>query len=154
MPEGRHVFRDMTVEENLYLGGYVRRRDMAALARERDRIYALFPRLGERRRQLAGTLSGGEQQMVAFGRALMLAPRLCCSMSPVMAWRPVVEEMHQAMVEIHRSGLTILLVEQNTRLALSVAEHAYVLQSGAMALSGNNRELMEDSRVRKAYLGL
>ena len=88
VPEGRHVFRDMTVEENLYLGGYVRRRDMAALARERDRIYALFPRLGERRRQLAGTLSGGEQQMVAFGRALMLAPRLCCSMSPVMAWRP------------------------------------------------------------------
>ena len=144
----------MTVEENLYLGGYVRRRDMAALARERDRIYALFPRLGERRRQLAGTLSGGEQQMVAFGRALMLAPRLLLLDEPSHGLAPVVEEMHQAMVEIHRSGLTILLVEQNTRLALSVAEHAYVLQSGAMALSGNSRELMEDSRVRKAYLGL
>ena len=131
VPEGRHVFRDMTVEENLYLGGYVRRRDMAALARERDRIYALFPRLGERRRQLAGTLSGGEQQMVAFGRALMLAPRLLLLDEPSHGLAPkVVEEMHQAMVEIHRSGLTILLVEQNTRLALSVAEHAYVLQSG------------------------
>ena len=155
VPEGRHVFPEMTVEENLYLGGYTRRRDGAALKRGCDEVYALFPRLLERRRQAAGTLSGGEQQMVAFGRALMLKPRLLLLDEPSHGLAPkVVEEMHQVMIDIHRSGLTILLVEQNTRLALSVAEHAYVLQSGAMVLSGPSHALMEDSRVREAYLGL
>ncbi|MBV2160028.1 ABC transporter ATP-binding protein [Achromobacter denitrificans] len=155
VPEGRHVFPEMTVEENLYLGGYTRRRDTAAVKRDCDGIYALFPRLCERRRQLAGTLSGGEQQMVAFGRALMLKPRLLLLDEPSHGLAPkVVEEMHQAMVDIHRSGLTILLVEQNTRLALSVAEYAYVLQSGSMVLSGPSNALLEDSRVRAAYLGL
>ncbi|ASC65120.1 LIV-I protein F [Achromobacter denitrificans] len=155
VPEGRHVFPEMTVEENLYLGGYTRRRDTAEVKRDCDGIYALFPRLRERRRQLAGTLSGGEQQMVAFGRALMLKPRLLLLDEPSHGLAPkVVEEMHQAMVDIHRSGLTILLVEQNTRLALSVAEYAYVLQSGSMVLSGPSNALLEDSRVRAAYLGL
>lgn len=155
VPEGRHVFPEMTVEENLYVGGYTRRRDAAALKHGLDQVYALFPRLLERRRQQAGTLSGGEQQMVAFGRALMLKPRLLLLDEPSHGLAPmVVEEMHQAMIDIHRSGLTILLVEQNTRLALSVAEHAYVLQSGSMVLSGPSGELLEDSRVRAAYLGL
>ncbi|EHK65555.1 ABC transporter ATP-binding protein [Achromobacter arsenitoxydans] len=155
VPEGRHVFAEMTVEENLYLGGYCRRRDAAALKQSCDQVYALFPRLRERRRQAAGTLSGGEQQMVAFGRALMLKPRLLLLDEPSHGLAPkVVEEMHQAMIDIHRSGLTILLVEQNTRLALSVADHAYVLQSGEMALSGPSSALLEDSRVRAAYLGL
>lgn len=155
VPEGRHVFPDMTVEENLYLGGYTRRQDSAALKRSCDQVYALFPRLLERRRQAAGTLSGGEQQMVAFGRALMLQPRLLLLDEPSHGLAPkIVEEMHQAMIDIHASGLTMLLVEQNTRLALSVAEHAYVLQSGAMVLSGASQALLEDSRVREAYLGL
>lgn len=155
VPEGRHVFPEMTVEENLYLGGYVRRDQAAALKRGCDKVYALFPRLLERRRQLAGTLSGGEQQMVAFGRALMLEPRLLLLDEPSHGLAPkIVEEMHQAMVDIHRGGLTILLVEQNTRLALSVAEQAYVLQSGTMVLSGPSGALLEDPRVRAAYLGL
>ncbi|CAB3739217.1 ABC transporter ATP-binding protein [Achromobacter piechaudii] len=155
VPEGRHVFPDMTVEENLYLGGYTRRHDAAGLKRMCERIYALFPRLRERRRQHAGTLSGGEQQMVAFGRALMLEPRLLLLDEPSHGLAPkIVEEMHQAMIDIHRSGLTILLVEQNTRLALSVAQTAYVLQSGSMVLSGPSDALLEDSRVRTAYLGL
>lgn len=155
VPEGRHVFPDMTVEENLYLGGYTRRHDAAGLKRTCERIYALFPRLRERRRQHAGTLSGGEQQMVAFGRALMLEPRLLLLDEPSHGLAPkIVEEMHQAMMDIHRSGLTILLVEQNTRLALSVAQTAYVLQSGSMVLSGPSDALLEDSRVRTAYLGL
>ncbi|MPS81299.1 MAG: ABC transporter ATP-binding protein [Achromobacter sp.] len=155
VPEGRHVFPDMTVEENLYLGGYTRRHDTAGLKRTCERIYALFPRLRERRRQHAGTLSGGEQQMVAFGRALMLEPRLLLLDEPSHGLAPkIVEEMHQAMIDIHRSGLTILLVEQNTRLALSVAQTAYVLQSGSMVLSGPSDALLEDSRVRTAYLGL
>jgi len=155
VPEGRHVFPDMTVEENLWLGGYVRRGDRAALAREGERVYALFPRLRERRRQLAGTLSGGEQQMVAFGRALMLRPRLLLLDEPSHGLAPkVVEELHQTMLDIHRSGPAILLVEQNTRLALSVARHAYVLQSGKVVLSGESAALLDDARVRAAYLGL
>nr|WP_315527101.1 ABC transporter ATP-binding protein [uncultured Achromobacter sp.] len=155
VPEGRHVFPEMTVEENLYLGGYTRRQDASGLKHSCDRVYALFPRLRERRRQQAGTLSGGEQQMVAFGRALMLEPRLLLLDEPSHGLAPkIVEEMHQAMIDIHRSGLTILLVEQNTRLALSVADHAYVLQSGTMVLSGPSNALLEDSRVRAAYLGL
>ncbi|MCD0503930.1 ABC transporter ATP-binding protein [Bordetella petrii] len=155
VPEGRHVFPEMTVEENLWLGGYTRRRDRAALLRHCDEVYQLFPRLRERRRQAAGTLSGGEQQMVAFGRALMLKPRLLLLDEPSHGLAPkVVEELHEAMVDIHRSGLAILLVEQNTRLALSVASQAYVLQSGRVVLSGASAALLDDQRVRAAYLGM
>lgn len=155
VPEGRHVFPEMTVEENLWMGGYTRRKDRAALAQDCDEIYTLFPRLRERRHQAAGTLSGGEQQMVAFGRALMLKPRLLLLDEPSHGLAPkVVEELHQAMLDIHRAGLAILLVEQNTRLALSVASHAYVLQSGQVVLDGPSKTLLDDERVRAAYLGM
>ncbi|QIL74171.1 ABC transporter ATP-binding protein (plasmid) [Diaphorobacter sp. HDW4B] len=155
VPEGRHVFAEMSVEENLWLGAYTRRRERAALSEDCERVYTLFPRLKERRNQASGTLSGGEQQMVAFGRALMLRPRLLLLDEPSHGLAPkVVEEMHEAMVNIHRTGLTILLVEQNTRLALSVAQQAYVLQSGRVVLSGESSALLNDERVRAAYLGM
>jgi len=155
VPEGRHVFPGMTVEENLALGGYTRRHDKPALQQAREQIYELFPRLKERRTQAAGTLSGGEQQMLAFGRALMLAPRLLLLDEPSHGLAPrVVEEMHQAMLRIHQSGLAILLVEQNTQLALSVAQDAYVLESGRVTLSGTGAALLNDDRVRQAFLGM
>ena len=156
VPEGRHVFYDMTVEENLMLGAYRNRSGgQAQLDSRADEIYELFPRLHERKKQRAGTLSGGEQQMVALGRALMLKPRLLLLDEPSHGLAPkVVDELHKALVLIHKRGLTILLVEQNTRLALSVAEHAYVLQSGEMVLSGLSKDLLNDSRVRKACLGI
>lgn len=155
VPEGRHVFAAMSVEENLRLGGYHRRDQTEALRLALQDIYARFPRLHERRRQLAGTLSGGEQQMVAIGRALMGQPRLLLLDEPSHGLAPkIVQELHDALLDIHRSGVTMLLVEQNTRLALSVAEHAFVLQSGALVLQGSAQELMQDSRVREAYLGI
>jgi branched-chain amino acid transport system ATP-binding protein len=156
VPEGRHVFYDMTVEENLMLGAYRNRSGgQAQIDSRADEIYELFPRLHERKNQRAGTLSGGEQQMVALGRALMLKPRLLLLDEPSHGLAPkIVDELHKALVLIHKSGLTILLVEQNTRLALSVAEHAYVLQSGEMVLSGLSKDLLNDSRVREAYLGI
>ncbi|WP_029363851.1 ABC transporter ATP-binding protein [Herbaspirillum lusitanum] len=155
VPEGRHIFPGMTVEENLFLGAYSCRSQAAVLKQRFDDIYALFPRLHERRQQLAGTLSGGEQQMVALGRALMLKPRLLMLDEPSHGLAPkVVEELHHALVKIHKSGLTILLVEQNTRLALSVAERASVLQAGQIVLSGDAGSLMDDARVREAYLGI
>jgi len=156
VPEGRHVFYDMTVEENLMLGAYRNRSGgQAQIDSRADEIYDLFPRLHERKNQRAGTLSGGEQQMVALGRALMLKPRLLLLDEPSHGLAPkIVDELHKALVLIHKSGLTILLVEQNTRLALSVAEHAYVLQSGEVVLSGLSKDLLNDSRVREAYLGI
>ena len=155
VPEGRHVFAAMSVEENLRLGGYHRRDQTEALRLALQDIYARFPRLHERRRQLAGTLSGGEQQMVAIGRALMGQPRLLLLDEPSHGLAPkIVQELHDALLDIHKSGVTMLLVEQNTRLALSVAEHAFVLQSGALVLQGSAQELMQDSRVREAYLGI
>ena len=145
----------MSVEENLWLGGYHRRRDMADLQRTLDSVFEQFPRLAERRRQLAGTLSGGEQQMVAIGRALMGQPRLLLLDEPSHGLAPkIVQELHDALVTIHRSGVTTLLVEQNTQLALSVAHRALVLQNGEVVLSGRSDELLNDARVREAYLGI
>ena len=155
VPEGRHVFGAMSVEENLWLGGFTRRDDRAGLKTSLAQIYAMFPRLAERRRQLAGTLSGGEQQMVAIGRALMGAPRLLLLDEPSHGLAPkIVQELHDALLQIHRSGVTILLVEQNTKLALSVASEAFVLQSGKVVLHGSAADLLGDARIREAYLGI
>ena len=155
VPEGRHVFTAMTVEENLWLGGFNRRKQAAQLRVTLDGVFTLFPRLAERRRQLAGTLSGGEQQMVAIGRALMGAPKLLLLDEPSHGLAPkIVQELHAALLSIHRSGVTILLVEQNTKLALSVASHAFVLQSGQVVLQGSSAELLNDARIRQAYLGI
>jgi branched-chain amino acid transport system ATP-binding protein len=157
VPEGRHVFPKMTVEENLLLGMYATH---AALGPRETRarvdgIYALFPRLQERRHQYAGTLSGGEQQMVALGRALVLRPKLLMLDEPSHGLAPrIVEELHATLVDIHRAGQTILLIEQNTQLALSVADQAFVLQSGAIVLRGASEDLLSDPRVRTAYLGI
>ena len=155
VPEGRHVFPAMTVEENLWLGGYQRRKDDAALRASLDGVFTMFARLAERRGQLAGTLSGGEQQMLAIGRALMGAPQLLLLDEPSHGLAPkIVQELHDALVQIHKSGVTTLLVEQNTKLALSVASQALVLQSGRVVLQGASAELLNDPRIREAYLGI
>ena len=154
VPEGRHVFPDMTVEENLLLGSFTARKanDLAA---RMESAFDLFPRLRERRDQLAGTLSGGEQQMVAVGRALMLKPKLLLLDEPSHGLAPkVVEEMHVAFTKIHNSGTSILLVEQNVGLALDVASRGYVLESGRIALQGTSAELNDNPAVRAAYLGI
>lgn len=154
VPEGRHVFPALTVEENLLLGAYaVRRR--APIGARLEEVYGLFPRLKERRRQPAGTLSGGEQQMVSVGRALMLGPTILLLDEPSHGLAPiVVDELHAALAEIHRRGVSILLVEQNTAVALSVAQRGYVLERGEIVLQGSSAELAGDDRVRSAYLGL
>lgn len=155
VPEGRHVFPAMSVEENLWLGGYHRRKEMQDLRQTLEQVFTQFPRLAERRGQLAGTLSGGEQQMVAIGRALMGKPRLLLLDEPSHGLAPkIVQELHDALVAIHQGGVTTLLVEQNTKLALSVAKHAFVLQTGDVVLSGPSSELLNDSRIREAYLGI
>lgn len=155
VPEGRHVFPFMSVEENLWLGGYCRRNDEVGLKTTLKKIYDMFPRLSERSKQLAGTLSGGEQQMVAIGRALMGSPKLLLLDEPSHGLAPkIVQELHDAFLEIHRSGVTTLLVEQNTKLALSVASEAFVLQTGHVVLQGKSSDLLNDSRIREAYLGI
>jgi branched-chain amino acid transport system ATP-binding protein len=155
VPEGRHVFPFMSVEENLWLGGYCRRHDEAGLKVTLAKIYDMFPRLAERAKQLAGTLSGGEQQMVAIGRALMGSPKLLLLDEPSHGLAPkIVQELHDAFLEIHRSGVTTLLVEQNTKLALSVASEAFVLQTGHVVLQGKSSDLLNDARIREAYLGI
>ena len=152
VPEGRRVFAQMTVEENLDMGAYTR-----AAGEVKDSmadVYDRFPRLKERRRQLAGTLSGGEQQMLAMGRALMSKPKLLMLDAPSMGLAPIlVEQIFDIIKELHNSGVTILLVEQNARMALSIADRAYVLETGKVALSGTGAELMESDKVREAYLG-
>ncbi|MFC6486505.1 ABC transporter ATP-binding protein [Nitratireductor sp. GCM10026969] len=154
VPEGRHLFPDMTVEENLMLGAYPVRRDPRH-ARRLEECFALFPRLKERRNQRAGTLSGGEQQMVALGRAMMLGMRMLILDEPSHGLAPiVVDQVHDALVKIHESGTSILLVEQNTALALSVASRGYVLESGRVVLSDTSRALQQNPKVREAYLGL
>jgi branched-chain amino acid transport system ATP-binding protein len=152
VPEGRRIFNRLTVRENLSMGAY-RRRD-AGVAADLERVLALFPRLRERLTQVAGTLSGGEQQMLAIGRALMTNPRLLLLDEPSMGLAPVlVEQILQTIDDINREGTTVLLVEQNAAMALSIAHRAYVLETGAVALSGPARELAENPDVRRAYLG-
>jgi len=154
VPESRHLFPDMTVEENLLMGAYTVRHDPEYRRRLED-CYALFPRLKERRRQRAGTLSGGEQQMVALSRAMMLGMRMLILDEPSHGLAPiVVDQVHDALVEIHKRGTSILLVEQNTALALAVASRGYVLESGRIVLSDTAEALLQNPKVREAYLGL
>ena len=153
VPEGRGVFTGMTVRENLELGAYLKR-DRAGMAARMERVFKLFPRLSERLKQDAGTLSGGEQQMLAIGRALMADPRIILLDEPSLGLAPkLVGEIFAAIREIAAGGLTILLVEQNTRLAMETASRAYVLVTGELVLSGRCSELASDPRIRAAYLG-
>ena len=154
VPEGRHVFPDLTVEENLRIGGYLRR-DRVALKRDFDEICSEFPRLAERRNQLARTLSGGEQQMLAIGRAIMSAPRLILMDEPSMGLSPImVATMAQIIQRINQSGRTVLLVEQNANVALSICDRAVVLERGTLVLSGTGAELKDNEHVRIAYVGI
>ncbi len=151
-PEGRRVFPDMTVEENLDMGAFTRPDDEARDTKER--VFASFPRLAERKTQQAGTLSGGEQQMLAMGRALMSNPRLMMLDEPSMGLAPIlVNEIFAIIRSLHEQGTTILLVEQNARMALSIADRAYVLETGTISMSGKASDLAGDEGVQKAYLG-
>ncbi|MEW5910980.1 MAG: ABC transporter ATP-binding protein [Thermodesulfobacteriota bacterium] len=154
VPEGRRVFVNLSVQENLVLGGYFRRQD-AAFNEDLARIYQAFPRLAERRRQAAGTLSGGERQMLALGRGLMGRPRLLMLDEPSLGLSPrLVAEVFDIIRRIHAQGVTVLLVEQNAAAALALAQRAYVLETGRVVLSGSGRELAADGRVQRAYLGI
>lgn len=153
VPEGRHVFQELTVYENLLLGGYIEN-DMKKIKADIDDVYARFPRLKERHSQIAGTLSGGEQQMLAMGRAIMSHPKLLMLDEPSMGLAPIlVDQIFDIIKEFHKSGTTILLVEQNAGKALEIADHAYVLENGQIALSGTGAELAQSDEVKKAYLG-
>ena len=145
VPEGRHVFLHMTVEENLDMGAYTQ--PASTIAANKEKVFTLFPRLKERRRQLAGTMSGGEQQMLAMGRALM-SNASSMGLSPLL-----VQEIFEIIRDIHKAGMTILLVEQNAQMALSVADRAYVLETGHVVMDGTGAELLTNERVRNAYLG-
>ena len=152
--EGRATLATLTVRENLELGAYTRRDGAIARAGDLERMFALFPRLKEREGQLAGNLSGGEQQMLAIGRALMARPRVLLLDEPSMGLAPiVVQGIFRTLREINAGGLTIFLVEQNVRQALKIAEHAYVLENGHVVLQGSGRELLDEPRVQEAYLG-
>jgi branched-chain amino acid transport system ATP-binding protein len=154
VPEGRRIFPRLSVQENLDLGSYGRRDDKAAQRRDQDRVFARFPRLAERASQLGGTLSGGEQQMLAIGRALMSRPRLLLMDEPSMGLAPaLVDRVFEIISEIHREGTAIFLVEQNARMALEVASRGYVLQQGRIVHSGSSSELLASESVREAYLG-
>jgi len=152
VPEGRRIFNRLTVRENLTMGAYLR--SDPGIAADLERVFALFPRLAERISQVAGTLSGGEQQMLAIGRALMANPRLLLLDEPSMGLAPVlVEQIFDTIRDINRQGMTILLVEQNAAMALSIAHRGYVLETGTMALTGTAAELADNPEVRRAYLG-
>jgi len=153
IPEGRHVFASMNVEENLLMGAY-HRKDKGRTELDLYDVYKRFPRLKERSKQLAGTLSGGEQQMLAMGRAIMSKPEIILMDEPSMGLSPLlVKEIFKIIQELHDDGITILLVEQNAKMALSIADRAYVLETGNISMKGNGKELLNDSRVKKAYLG-
>ncbi|MGL0865517.1 ABC transporter ATP-binding protein [Faecalibacterium duncaniae] len=152
VPEGRHVFLHMTVEENLDMGAYTQ--PASTIAANKEKVFTLFPRLKERRRQLAGTMSGGEQQMLAMGRALMSNASMLMMDEPSMGLSPLlVQEIFDIIRDIHKAGMTILLVEQNAQMALSVADRAYVLETGHVVMDGTGAELLTNERVRSAYLG-
>ena len=152
VPEGRHVFLHMTVEENLDMGAYTQ--PASTIAPNKEKVFELFPRLKERRRQLAGTMSGGEQQMLAMGRALMSNASMLMLDEPSMGLSPLlVQEIFDIIRDIHKEGMTILLVEQNAQMALSVADRAYVLETGHVVMDGTGAELLTNERVRNAYLG-
>ena len=152
VPEGRRIFLQMSVEENLEMGAYTQ--SAAGVDADLEKVYAQFPRLKERRRQIAGTLSGGEQQMLAIGRALMSHPRLLMLDEPSMGLAPIlVEQIFDIIRKLHAEGTTILLVEQNAQMALSVADRAYVMETGKITLSGTGAELAASDEVKKAYLG-
>ena len=151
--EGRHVFKKLTVTENLSAGAYLRK-DAKAVAEDIQAVYRRFPRLEERKNQLAGTLSGGEQQMLAIGRALVARPKIILFDEPSLGLAPlIVKEVFAAINEIRKEGTTVLLVEQNSRLALNTADRAYVLKNGEIALSGSCQELLNNEEVKSAYLG-
>ena len=151
VPEGRHIFPQMTVEENLEMGAYA---DPAGMEETMKDVYKRFPRLDERRRQLAGTLSGGEQQMLAVGRALMAKPKMILMDEPSMGLSPLlVKEIFAIVQEVNKQGITILLVEQNAKMALAISDRAYVLETGNISIEGNAADLLNDPRVKKAYLG-
>ena len=154
VPEGRHVFSRMTVMENLLMGAYSLR-DAEKMKANLETVFRSFPRLKERAKQVAGTLSGGEQQMLATGRALMANPQILLMDEPSMGLSPIlVKEIFHIIETLHQKGITILLVEQNAKVALGISSRAYVLETGSIAMSGSAAELMEDDRVRKAYLGV
>ena len=153
VPEGRGVFARMTIMENLQMGAYVRR-DTAAIASDADRVFTIFPRLKERKDQLAGTMSGGEQQMLAMGRALMSRPKVLLLDEPSMGLSPImVDKIFEVVRDVYAQGVTILLVEQNASRALGVANRAYVMESGLVTMSGDAKEMLKDPKVRAAYLG-
>ena len=152
-PEGRRVFADLTVLENLKIGAYLRK-DKAETEKDLEWVYSLFPRLKERSWQSAGTLSGGEQQMLAVGRALMSRPKLMMLDEPSLGLAPlVVQDIFSIIREINRQGVTVLLVEQNAKMALAISDRAYVLETGNISIEGNAADLLNDPRVKKAYLG-
>ncbi|MCE5204149.1 MAG: ABC transporter ATP-binding protein [Coriobacteriales bacterium] len=154
VPEGRRIFPTMTVEENLEMGAYLRNKDPKGVKESMERVFDLFPRLEERRSQKGGTLSGGEQQMLATGRGMMADPKLLMLDEPSMGLAPVVVEMiFETIQKLNKEGITILLVEQNAAMALQVADRGYVLETGGIALEGTGRELLVNEQVRKTYLG-
>ena len=152
-PERRRVFASQTVEENLLLGAYTRK-DKAVIREDLENVYGLFPRLLERKKQLAGTLSGGEQQMLAMGRALMTKPKIMLLDEPSMGLSPLlVKEIFHIIKDINNQGVTVLLVEQNAKMALGIADMAYVLETGRIVMSGEGQQLLNSEDIRKAYLG-
>lgn len=153
VPEGRHVFTRMSVQENLEMGAFIMN-DKAEIKKNMDMVYEYFPRLKERKKQLAGTLSGGEQQMLAMGRALMSNPKIVLMDEPSMGLSPLlVKEIFHIIKTLHDNGITVLLVEQNAKMALAVSDRAYVLETGTISMSGKASDLLRDDKVKKAYLG-
>jgi branched-chain amino acid transport system ATP-binding protein len=153
VPEGRGVFTRMTITENLQMGAHIRK-DKAGIAEDMERVFTTFPRLKERKDQLAGTMSGGEQQMLAMGRALMSRPKVLLMDEPSMGLSPImVDKIFEVVRDVHKQGVTILLVEQNASRALEIADRGYVMESGVISMSGDAREMLNDPKVRAAYLG-